>query len=349
MMLLIPVSLHLYGKVSERSASQIIWCLISAWDWWLSYLFDVTGEAGATADGNVTLVSLTIFTTHEWYYKPDVYFQCQGEERKDLPDVKDKDRLYKFIGEESWQVCPEICYFHFWESVWFDTLLGDEHKVSLHICLAWKFSVLWSGSGLFCACQPLTSLVGVKCKRCGLYEKDKIKSDDIFDEWELCPLDFSRDPDVHYFHSKDKEFNMTLSCPQCSKIHFPALWPSDHLPTTSMSLQQHSEGKHVGSLGTDPLSLITWLTSLLKFVAECLSLIVLGPLLSAWFLLEFSLPVALGLVTQTQYTGYGYTGLYPLLGADEISGYVVIDKSLSCMSILTASEQTRDSHRCSYC
>jgi len=49
--------------------------------------------------------------------------------------------------------------------------------------------------------------------------------------------------------------------------------------------------------------------------------------------------VALGLVTQTQYTGYGYTGLYPLLGADEISGYVVIDKSLSCMSILTASEQ----------
>jgi hypothetical protein len=25
------------------------------------------------------------------------------------------------------------------ESVWFDTLLGDEHKVSLHICLAWKF------------------------------------------------------------------------------------------------------------------------------------------------------------------------------------------------------------------
>ncbi|CAK9880579.1 unnamed protein product [Sphagnum jensenii] len=122
--------------------------------------------SGATADGNVTLVSLTIFTTHEWYYKPDVYFQCQGEERKDLPDVKDKDCLYKFIGEESW--------------------------------------------------QPLTSLVGVKCKRCGLYEKDKIKSDDIFDEWELCPLDFSQDPDVHYFHSKDKEFNMTLSCPQCN-------------------------------------------------------------------------------------------------------------------------------------
>ncbi len=73
----------------------------------------MTGEAGATADGNVTLVSLTIFTTHEWFLKPDVYFQCQGEERKDLPDVKDKDHLYKFIGEESWQVCPGICYVHF--------------------------------------------------------------------------------------------------------------------------------------------------------------------------------------------------------------------------------------------
>jgi hypothetical protein len=69
--------------------------------------------SGAAADGNVTLVSLTIFTTHEWYFKPDVYFQCQGEERKDLPDVKDKDRLYRFIGEESWQVCPGICYVHF--------------------------------------------------------------------------------------------------------------------------------------------------------------------------------------------------------------------------------------------
>jgi hypothetical protein len=46
--------------------------------------------AGAAADGNVTLVSLTIFQTHEWIFKPDVYFKCQGEERRYLPDVENK-------------------------------------------------------------------------------------------------------------------------------------------------------------------------------------------------------------------------------------------------------------------
>ncbi len=40
------------------------------------------GDAGAAADGTVTLVSLTIFQMHEWIFKPDVYFKCQGEERR---------------------------------------------------------------------------------------------------------------------------------------------------------------------------------------------------------------------------------------------------------------------------
>jgi hypothetical protein len=53
---------------------------------------------GAAADGTVTLVSLTMFQTHEWIFKPDVYFKCQGEERRYLPDVKDMDCLYKFVG-----------------------------------------------------------------------------------------------------------------------------------------------------------------------------------------------------------------------------------------------------------
>ena len=62
------------------------------------------------ADGNVTLESLTIFTTHEWFgRKPDVYFRCQGEERVALPDVKAKGQVYKFLGEESWQVALEPC------------------------------------------------------------------------------------------------------------------------------------------------------------------------------------------------------------------------------------------------
>jgi hypothetical protein len=38
--------------------------------------------AGAAVDGTVTLVSLTMFQTHEWIFKPDVYFKCQGEERR---------------------------------------------------------------------------------------------------------------------------------------------------------------------------------------------------------------------------------------------------------------------------
>jgi hypothetical protein len=32
----------------------------------------------------------------------------RGEERRYLPDVKDKDCLYKFVGQESWQVTPGI-------------------------------------------------------------------------------------------------------------------------------------------------------------------------------------------------------------------------------------------------
>ncbi|KAL8504584.1 hypothetical protein ACS0TY_015955 [Phlomoides rotata] len=61
--------------------------------------------------------------------------------------------------------------------------------------------------------QPLTELRDLKCKRCGFYEKDALKSDDVFDEWELCASDFTSDG--KYTHFKDKEFNATLQCPEC--------------------------------------------------------------------------------------------------------------------------------------
>ncbi|KAG0568572.1 hypothetical protein KC19_6G029900 [Ceratodon purpureus] len=137
----------------------------------LSLCILLLAASGVVADGNVTLESLTIFTTHEWFgQKPDVYFRCQGDERErvDLPDVKAKGQLYKFLGEESW--------------------------------------------------QPLTILVGKKCKRCGIYEKDTLKSDDVFDEWELCPLDFSPSPEGVYSHFKENEFNLTLLCPTCNVV-----------------------------------------------------------------------------------------------------------------------------------
>ncbi|XP_051149652.1 uncharacterized protein LOC127264234 isoform X2 [Andrographis paniculata] len=62
--------------------------------------------------------------------------------------------------------------------------------------------------------QPLTELTDIKCKRCGLYQKDSIKSNHEFDEWELCASDFTRS-DGRYIHFKDKEFNATFICPDC--------------------------------------------------------------------------------------------------------------------------------------
>lgn len=53
-----------------------------------------------------------------------------------------------------------------------------------------------------------------KCKRCGFYEEDIIELDDVFDEWEFCPSDFTA-PDGKYMRSKDKELNATFSCKEC--------------------------------------------------------------------------------------------------------------------------------------
>ncbi|XVF08007.1 hypothetical protein REPUB_Repub06bG0188100 [Reevesia pubescens] len=67
--------------------------------------------------------------------------------------------------------------------------------------------------------QPLTELESKKCKRCGFYEEDTIKSDDVFYEWEFCASDF-KDPDGKYMLFKEKELNVTFRCPEC--IHLPA-------------------------------------------------------------------------------------------------------------------------------
>ncbi|KAE9447858.1 hypothetical protein RHGRI_015135 [Rhododendron griersonianum] len=118
---------------------------------------------GSILSAVVTLDSIEIFKTHEWLAKPTVYFQCKGENKTVLPDVKEKHFAYTFKGEESW--------------------------------------------------QPLTDFPNEKCKRCGFYEKDIIKSDE-FDEWEFCPSDFT-EPDGRYTHFKDKEFNATFLCSEC--------------------------------------------------------------------------------------------------------------------------------------
>ncbi|XP_050382687.1 uncharacterized protein LOC126799515 [Argentina anserina] len=62
--------------------------------------------------------------------------------------------------------------------------------------------------------QPLTELNDKKCKRCGFYEEDAIKSDDVFEEWELCPSDFGGHDGKFRRVTKD-EFNATFLCPKC--------------------------------------------------------------------------------------------------------------------------------------
>lgn len=124
----------------------------------------------------VTLDSIEIYKKHELFgSKPIVFFQCKGENKTILPDVKKKHVLYIFKGEESW--------------------------------------------------QPLTELTDKKCKRCGIYEKDTIKPDDTFDEWELCASDFTN-LDGKYVHFLKKELNATFLCPEC----VPRGGASNHSP-----------------------------------------------------------------------------------------------------------------------
>ncbi|MCD9637569.1 hypothetical protein HAX54_020936 [Datura stramonium] len=123
--------------------------------------------------------------------------QCKGENKTILPDVKKKHVLYIFKGEESWQLYP----------------LPDNNSAFLsildYICV---ISMLIEILRIYDV--PLTELSNKKCKRCGVYEKDTIKPDDTFDEWELCASDFTS-PHGKYIHYLNKEFKATFLCPDC--------------------------------------------------------------------------------------------------------------------------------------
>ncbi|XP_062215993.1 uncharacterized protein LOC133916368 [Phragmites australis] len=130
----------------------------------LVFVVGLCSIPGSFSSRLVTLDTIDIFTTHEWFpSKPTVYFHCNGDNKTNLPDVKEANSIYTFKGEESW--------------------------------------------------QPLTELPEKKCKRCGLYEEDTFKPDDVFDEWELCSSDFK---DGKYTHFKEDQFNATFLCPNCT-------------------------------------------------------------------------------------------------------------------------------------
>ncbi|WJX79205.1 hypothetical protein P8452_62347 [Trifolium repens] len=122
------------------------------------------------------------------------------------------------------------------------TYLPDVKKK--HLLYAFKGEESW---------QPLTEFISRKCKRCGFYEEDSILSDDVFDEWELCPSDFAA-PDGKYLHFKEKEFNATFMCPEC------LIFSKD---TVSAPEENHKEkGMHTGVI-----ILLTVLVSTVVIVA----------------------------------------------------------------------------------
>ncbi|KAK8531980.1 hypothetical protein V6N13_131332 [Hibiscus sabdariffa] len=65
--------------------------------------------------------------------------------------------------------------------------------------------------------QPLTQLDAKKCKRCGFYEKEVIKTDDVYKEWEFCASDFKA-PSGKYILLKEKELNATFHCQECASL-----------------------------------------------------------------------------------------------------------------------------------
>ena len=68
--------------------------------------------AGLVLSADVTLRSMEINTTHDWFKtKPTVYFMCKDENMTVLPDVKEAHVLYNFKGQESWQVRDQTFIF----------------------------------------------------------------------------------------------------------------------------------------------------------------------------------------------------------------------------------------------
>ncbi|XP_044363088.1 uncharacterized protein [Triticum aestivum] len=63
---------------------------------------------GAFSSRLVTLDTIDIFTTHEWFSRPTVFFRCSGDNQTYLPDVKEANLIYTFKGEESWQPLTEL-------------------------------------------------------------------------------------------------------------------------------------------------------------------------------------------------------------------------------------------------
>ncbi|KAL1815985.1 hypothetical protein DCAR_0520344 [Daucus carota subsp. sativus] len=75
----------------------------------LLFLSYITCFREVVSTAVVTLQSVEIFTTHEFIGSdPTVYFNCKGEEKIILPDLKKAHVLYAYKGQESWQPLTEF-------------------------------------------------------------------------------------------------------------------------------------------------------------------------------------------------------------------------------------------------
>ncbi|KAL5210350.1 hypothetical protein ABZP36_005973 [Zizania latifolia] len=72
--------------------------------------FALSSISGSYSQRLVTLDTIDIFTNNELLPSsiPTVYFQCNGEDKVYLPDVKEANIVYTFKGKESWQPLTEL-------------------------------------------------------------------------------------------------------------------------------------------------------------------------------------------------------------------------------------------------
>lgn len=85
-------------SINSRVSSTVLLCLI---------FFGCF--PGYLLSADVTLESIKLYKTHDWFKrKPTVYFHCKGESKTILPDIKERNVLYRFKGEESWQPLTEL-------------------------------------------------------------------------------------------------------------------------------------------------------------------------------------------------------------------------------------------------
>ncbi|KAL8149830.1 hypothetical protein AgCh_006735 [Apium graveolens] len=100
---------------------------------WVSLLLFLCYIREVVSTATVTLKSIEIFTTHEFIGSdPTVYFNCKGEEKIILPDLRKAQVEYAYKGQESWQPLTEFpnkkckrCGFYAKHTIKSDDVFGE--------------------------------------------------------------------------------------------------------------------------------------------------------------------------------------------------------------------------------